>query len=66
MRLSLEGIGCVLQSRDDYTVVREVVPGSPAGLSGKIKVGDRIVGVAKDDKTPMTEVLGWRWTTWWR
>jgi carboxyl-terminal processing protease len=60
MRLSLEGIGCVLQSRDDYTVVREVVTGSPAGLSGKIKVGDRIVGVAKDEKTPMTEVLGWR------
>jgi carboxyl-terminal processing protease len=60
MRLSLEGIGCVLQTRDDYTVVREVVTGSPAGLSGKIKVGDRIVGVAKDDKTPMTEVLGWR------
>ena len=60
MRLSLEGIGCVLQSRDDYTVVREVVTGSPAGLSGKIKVGDKIVGVAKDDKSPMTEVLGWR------
>ena len=47
MRLSLEGIGCVLQSRDDYTVVREVVPGSPAGLSGKIKVGDKIVAVAR-------------------
>jgi carboxyl-terminal processing protease len=60
MRLSLEGIGCVLQTRDDYTVVREVVTGSPAGLSGKIKVGDRIVGVAKDESTPMTEVLGWR------
>ncbi|MET0265141.1 MAG: carboxy terminal-processing peptidase [Duganella sp.] len=60
MRLSLEGIGCVLQSRDDYVVVREVVPGSPAGLSGKIKVGDRIVAVAKDEKTPLTEVLGWR------
>ncbi len=60
MRLSLEGIGCVLQTRDEYTVVREVVPGSPAGLSGKIKVGDKIVGVAKDDNAPMTEVLGWR------
>jgi carboxyl-terminal processing protease len=59
MRLSLEGIGAVLQSRDEYTVIREVVPGSPAGLSGKIKVGDRIVGVAQGD-TPFTEVLGWR------
>ncbi|MDB5952741.1 MAG: tail-specific protease, partial [Massilia sp.] len=60
MRLSLEGIGAVLQSRDEYTVVREVVPGSPAGLSGKLKVGDRIVGVAQGDTTPFTEVLGWR------
>jgi carboxyl-terminal processing protease len=26
MRLSLDGIGAVLQSREDYTVIREVVP----------------------------------------
>ncbi len=60
MRLSLEGIGCVLQTRDEYTVVREVVPGSPAGLSGKIHVGDRILAVGQDSAGPMTEVLGWR------
>jgi len=60
MRLSLEGIGAVLQSRDEYTVIREVVPGSPAGLSGKIKVGDRIVGVAQGESPAFTEVLGWR------
>ena len=60
MRLSLEGIGAVLQSRDEYTVIREVVPGSPAGLSGKLKVGDRIVGVAQGESPAFTEVLGWR------
>lgn len=59
MRLSLEGIGCVLQSRDDYTVIREIVPGSPADKSGKLKVGDRIVGVAQGN-APFTDVLGWR------
>ena len=59
MRLSLEGIGAVLQSRDEYTVIREIVPGSPVGLNGKIKVGDRIVGVAQGDGA-FTEVLGWR------
>lgn len=59
MRLSLEGIGCVLQSRDDYTVIREIVPGSPADKSGKLKVGDRIVGVAQGNG-PFTDVLGWR------
>ncbi|MES2126243.1 MAG: carboxy terminal-processing peptidase [Pseudomonadota bacterium] len=60
MRLSLEGIGAVLQSRDEYTVIREIVPGSPAGLSGKLKVGDRIVGIAQADTPAFTEVLGWR------
>jgi carboxyl-terminal processing protease len=60
MRLSLEGIGAVLQTRDEYTVIREIVPGSPAGLSGKLKVGDRIVGVAQGDSPSFTEVLGWR------
>jgi carboxyl-terminal processing protease len=60
MRLSLEGIGAVLQSRDDYTLIREVVPGGPAAMSGKLKVGDRIVGVAQGDKGPFTDVLGWR------
>ncbi|MDC8759894.1 carboxy terminal-processing peptidase [Janthinobacterium fluminis] len=60
MRLSLEGIGAVLQTRDEYTVIREIVPGSPAGLSGKLKVGDRIVGVGQGEHGPFTEVLGWR------
>jgi carboxyl-terminal processing protease len=60
MRLSLEGIGAVLQSHDDYTLIREIVPGGPAAMSGKLKVGDRIVGVAQGDKTPFTDVLGWR------
>jgi carboxyl-terminal processing protease len=59
MRLSLEGIGAVLQSRDDYTVIREIVPGSPADKSGKLKVGDRIVGVAQGNGA-FTDVLGWR------
>ena len=60
MRLSLEGIGATLQSRDEYTVLRELVPGSPAALSGKLKPGDRVVGVAQGTTGPMVEVLGWR------
>ncbi len=59
MRLSLEGIGAVLQTRDEYTIIREIVPGSPAALSGKLKVGDRITGVAQG-AGPLTDVLGWR------
>jgi len=60
MRLSLEGIGAQLQQRDDYTVVREIVPGSPAALSGKLKVGDRIVAVAQGDNGAFQDVVGWR------
>ncbi|MEF8700228.1 MAG: carboxy terminal-processing peptidase [Candidatus Accumulibacter sp. UW20] len=60
MRLSLVGIGAVLQERDEYTTVREIVPGGPAALSGKIKVGDRIVGVGQGARAPVTDVLGWR------
>ncbi|HEY5800342.1 MAG TPA: S41 family peptidase, partial [Burkholderiaceae bacterium] len=60
MKLSLEGIGAVLQTKDDYTLIREIVPGSPAALSGKLKVGDRIVGIAQGKDGQFTDVLGWR------
>lgn len=60
MKLSLVGIGAVLQERDEYTLIRELVPGGPAASSGKLAVGDRIVGVAQGDKGAMTEVMGWR------
>jgi carboxyl-terminal processing protease len=61
MRLSLEGIGAVLQRDDEeYTVIRSIVPGGPAALSGKIKVGDRIVAVGQGKSGPMVDVVGWR------
>ena len=60
MKLSLIGIGAVLQEKDDYTTIRELVPGGPAALSGKLKIGDRIVGIRQGEKGAMTEVLGWR------
>jgi len=60
MRLSLQGIGAVLQRQDDYVVIRTIVAGSPAQLSGKVKVGDRIVSVGQGDTGPMVDVVGWR------
>ena len=60
MRLSLVGIGAVLQERDDMTVIRELVPGGPAARSGKLKVGDRIVAVGQASDSALTDVLGWR------
>lgn len=49
MSLSLFGIGATLQSEDGYTVIRSIVPGSPAEKSKQIKVNDKIVGVAQGD-----------------
>ena len=46
MSLSLEGIGAVLQSENELTVVREVVAGGPAELSGKLHPDDRPPDVA--------------------
>lgn len=60
MKLSLVGIGAVLQDKDEYTTIRELMAGSPAALSGKLKVGDRIVGVGQGEKGPIVDVMGWR------
>lgn len=60
MSLSLEGIGAVLQSDDEYTVVREVVEGGPAAKSGLLHEEDRIVGIAQGEDGELTDVVGWR------
>jgi carboxyl-terminal processing protease len=60
MKLSLVGIGAVLQERDDYTTIRELVPGGPAQLSGKLAVGDRITGVGQGTDGAIKEVVGTR------
>jgi carboxyl-terminal processing protease len=50
MRLSLVGIGAVLHSEDGYAKIAELVPGGPAAKDGRLKVGDRVTGVAQGDK----------------
>ena len=60
MRLSLIGIGAVLVEVDEYTTIRELVAGGPASLSGQLKVGDRIVGVAQGENGAMADIMGSR------
>jgi len=60
MKLSLVGIGAVLTEVDDYTTIRELMAGGPASLSGKFKVGDRIVGVGQGESGPITDITGAR------
>lgn len=59
MSLSLEGIGAVLQSDNEYTKVVRLVPGGPASKQGQLKPADRIVGVGQDGEKPKN-VIGWR------
>jgi carboxyl-terminal processing protease len=58
MKLSLIGIGAVLGIEDDGNcVVREVKPGSPADLSGHIRMNDKIVAVQQEGGESI-EVIG--------
>jgi carboxyl-terminal processing protease len=60
MSLSLEGIGAVLQSEHEYTVVREIVAGGPADNSNQLHVEDRITGVGQGEEGKIVDVVGWR------
>ncbi|OYT14759.1 MAG: hypothetical protein B7C24_16615 [Bacteroidetes bacterium 4572_77] len=55
MRFSgqLEGIGATLSPKDGYIRIVEVVPGSPAWKSGKIKKEYLIMKVAQGDEDPI-------------
>ena len=59
MSLSLEGIGAALQTENEYTVVRRVIPGGPADLSKQLSADDRITGVGQGEE-PIIDVVGWR------
>ncbi|TGN37976.1 carboxy terminal-processing peptidase [Marinobacter confluentis] len=60
MSLSLEGIGAVLQSDNEYTKVVRLVPGGPASKQGQLQPADRIVSVRQEDKEEAVNVIGWR------
>src|SRR5467141_1821429 len=47
MGLSLVGIGAMLRTEDGYAKIESLVPGGPAQLDGRLKVGDRITAVAQ-------------------
>ena len=60
MRLSLEGIGAVLQNEDEYVKVVRVVPAGPADQQSDLKAAELIISVGQGDEGPMTDVIGWR------
>ncbi|ATJ82076.1 carboxy terminal-processing peptidase [Halomonas beimenensis] len=59
MRLSLEGIGALLQADGEYVKVASLVPGGPAERAGVLKPADRIVGVGQEGEE-IVNVVGMR------
>ena len=60
MRLSLEGIGALLQREDEYVKVVELVAGGPAERGKELQPADRIVAVGQGEKDELQDVEGWR------
>ncbi len=59
MKLSLEGIGAVLETNDVYTKIRSIVSGGPADKSKQLSVDDKIIAVGQGNQ-PLVDVVGWR------
>ncbi|MCW9013547.1 MAG: carboxy terminal-processing peptidase [Gammaproteobacteria bacterium] len=60
MKLSLEGIGAMLQSEEDYTKVTRVIAAGPADKAGELKANDKIIGVGQGETGEIVDVIGWR------
>ncbi len=60
MSLSLEGIGAVLKSENEFTQIVRLVPAGPADKTGQLKATDRIIGVGQGTDGEIEDVIGWR------
>jgi hypothetical protein len=45
------GIGAALTVKDGYPIINQLVPGTPADLSGQLHAGDRIIALAQGDNS---------------
>jgi len=60
MKLSLEGIGAVLQNEYEYTKVVRLIPKGPADKSHLLMPGDKIIGVGQGKKGEIKDTIGQR------
>ncbi len=60
MRLSLEGIGAVLQTEYEYTKIVSLVPKGPADKSSLLMPGDKIIGVGQGETGEIKDTIGLR------
>lgn len=57
MELRLQGIGAALKQEDGFTTVQKIVPGGAAEKDGRLKVGDKIIGVDSKGDGPIQSVV---------
>jgi carboxyl-terminal processing protease len=57
IRLSLEGIGATLSSKDGYTTIEELIPGGSAAKSSQLKPKDIILAVGQGDDGAFEDVF---------
>ncbi len=57
---SLDGIGALLQTKDEYTTIKRLITAGPAEKSELLKPADRIVGVGQGPEGEIVDVVGWR------
>ena len=60
MSLSLEGIGAVLRSEDEYTSVVRIVTAGPADKTGALHASDKIISVGQGRRGSLIDVVGMR------
>jgi len=60
MSQSFEGIGARLSTRNEYTMVVEIIPGGPADKSEALHANDKITAVGQGYNDEMVDVIGWR------
>ena len=60
MSQAYSGIGARLTTEDEYTVVKEIIPGGPAEKSEQLHENDKIVGVGQETDGEIVDVVGWR------
>ena len=58
MKLSLTGIGALLNLEGGAAQVVRLIPGGPAELDGRLKAGDKIVAVGQNEEKPV-DILYW-------